>query len=212
MIDRRKFLIGIAAASLPRIDWASQPENPDVVVVGAGAAGLAVARTLLDRGLSVTLLEADNRIGGRAWTESETFGFPYDRGCHWIHHANNNVWREYAVTHGFDVYPDEGLEHIYSGGRRKSPDKTDELDAAIDRFFERAWEQYSTSNEDGPISRFLDPDDPWSPTVESHIVNFWEGQEMDQISTASYMADVDEEDWLCAQGLGTRAEGLKTEI
>jgi monoamine oxidase len=199
----RSVLAGMSAGSLPRLPWASQSSNPDVVVVGAGAAGLATARTLLDRGLSVTMLEADNRIGGRAWTESETFGFPYDRGCHWLHHASSNVWRDYAKYHGFDVYPDNGDEYVFSGGRRESLQKTDELYAAIERLFERAREQYSARYEDGPIARFLDPDDPWTPTVEARMIHEWDGQELNEISTEFYMADIDEEDWLCAQGLGS---------
>ena len=55
--------------------------DPDVIVVGAGAAGLAAMRTLVERGLSAIALEARDRIGGRAWTDSETFGTPFDRGC-----------------------------------------------------------------------------------------------------------------------------------
>ncbi len=203
MIKRRKFLAGAAAAALPRIAWGSQSTNPDVVVVGAGAAGLAAARNLIDRGFSVTVLEAEHRIGGRAWTESETFGFPYDRGCHWIHHASSNVWKPYAQKHGFDVYPDEGEMHIYSGGRREALDKAEEMESAIERFFERAWKQHSAGKEDGPLSRFFDPEDPWSATVESHIVNSWDGQEADEVSTAYYMVDDREDDWFCAQGLGT---------
>lgn len=201
-IQRRKVLAGLTAASLPRFLRASQSADPDVVVVGAGAAGLAAARTLLDRGLSVSVLEADNRIGGRAWTESQTFGFPYDRGCHWLHHASSNVWREYAKNHGFDVFPDDGDEYLFANGERQSLDKTDEFYAAIERLFERAWEEHSTGSKDGPISRFLDPDDPWTPTVEARLVNDWDGQELNEISTEFYMADEDEEDWLCAQGLG----------
>ncbi len=41
----------------------------DVVVVGAGAAGLAAARDLIEAGLSVVVLEGSHRIGGRAFTE-----------------------------------------------------------------------------------------------------------------------------------------------
>ena len=69
----------------------------------------------------MTVLEADNRIGGRAWTESETFGSPYDQGCHWLHHASTNAWRDYAKRYGFDVYPDDAdecclyLVEYYSG-------------------------------------------------------------------------------------------------
>jgi NADPH-dependent 2,4-dienoyl-CoA reductase/sulfur reductase-like enzyme len=49
--------------------FAALPADPDVVVVGAGAAGLSAARTLIDRGFSVAVLEARDRIGGRAYTE-----------------------------------------------------------------------------------------------------------------------------------------------
>ena len=42
--------------------------NPDVVVVGAGYAGLAAALDLQDAGLSVTVLEARRRVGERAWS------------------------------------------------------------------------------------------------------------------------------------------------
>ncbi len=51
----------------------------DVVVIGAGLAGLACARALTERNLSVTLLECEDRAGGRVRTEIED-GFRYDRG------------------------------------------------------------------------------------------------------------------------------------
>ena len=50
----------------------------DVAIVGAGAAGLGAARTLQVAGKSFVVLEAMSRSGGRAWTESETFGVPID--------------------------------------------------------------------------------------------------------------------------------------
>ena len=67
--------------------------NVDVVVVGAGAAGLGAARTLIEAGKSVVVFEAMNRIGGRAHTESDTFGVPFDRGCAWLHAADRNPGR-----------------------------------------------------------------------------------------------------------------------
>lgn len=46
-------------------------DNPiverDVVVIGAGPAGLMAARTLKKKGLSVAVLEARERVGGRTW-------------------------------------------------------------------------------------------------------------------------------------------------
>lgn len=51
----------------------------DVVVIGAGISGLACARSLEDRGFSVVVLEASDRVGGRVATD-EVDGFLVDRG------------------------------------------------------------------------------------------------------------------------------------
>src|SRR5947208_7983165 len=91
-ISRRRLLrggIGLAGAlALPV--RAARAADPHVVVVGAGLAGLAAAHDLLAQGVKVTVLEARNRIGGRAYTESTTFGLPYDQGCAWLHAADRN--------------------------------------------------------------------------------------------------------------------------
>jgi monoamine oxidase len=58
----------------------------DVVIIGAGAAGLAAARTLAGSGRSVLLLEARDRIGGRIWTRREAdAGAPIELGAEFIH-------------------------------------------------------------------------------------------------------------------------------
>ncbi len=61
--------------------------DTEVAIVGAGAAGLAAARTLTDLGVPFVLLEAAHRIGGRAYTEEVAPGAPFDLGCHWMHSA-----------------------------------------------------------------------------------------------------------------------------
>ena len=60
------------------------PQGRRVIVIGAGMAGLAAARKLLASGLSVTILEARDRIGGRVWTDVHD-GIPLDMGAGWIH-------------------------------------------------------------------------------------------------------------------------------
>ena len=72
----------------------------DVVIVGAGAAGLAAAKTCRENGLSFKLLEAMDRIGGRAYTSSKHFGIPFDIGCAWLHAADRNPFYPEAQDAG----------------------------------------------------------------------------------------------------------------
>ena len=65
------FAVGIMAS--PR---ARAAERSDVIVIGAGFAGLNAAIMLADEGLSVTVLEANNRVGGRAFTADHIYGSP----------------------------------------------------------------------------------------------------------------------------------------
>lgn len=62
----------------------------DVVVIGAGVAGLAAARALRAQGLSVQVLEARDRIGGRTHTDTVALGHPIDVGAQWLHHGDGN--------------------------------------------------------------------------------------------------------------------------
>ncbi|MFC7608686.1 FAD-dependent oxidoreductase [Teichococcus aestuarii] len=55
--------------------------DPDILVVGAGAAGLAAARAIRAAGRGVRVLEARHRPGGRAWTDSTTLAAPFDLGA-----------------------------------------------------------------------------------------------------------------------------------
>ncbi len=58
---------------------------PKVLVVGAGAAGLRVAKLLLDNSIEVEILEASERVGGRVWSITEFADFPVEAGACFIH-------------------------------------------------------------------------------------------------------------------------------
>ncbi len=68
-------------------------EEVDVVVIGAGFAGLVAARELGAAGASVLLLEARDRIGGRTWTDHR-FGRDLEMGANWVHWVQPHVWAE----------------------------------------------------------------------------------------------------------------------
>jgi monoamine oxidase len=55
-----------------------------IIVVGSGPAGTSAARSLLDRGIEVTVLEGHSRVCGPLWTDSSS-GVKLDLGASWIH-------------------------------------------------------------------------------------------------------------------------------
>lgn len=67
-----------------------RPPDGDVLVIGAGVAGLAAAATLRAAAVPVTVLEARNRIGGRVWTDRSLGGVPLDMGASWIQGTRGN--------------------------------------------------------------------------------------------------------------------------
>ncbi|MBL90680.1 MAG: hypothetical protein CMH56_02570 [Myxococcales bacterium] len=57
----------------------------EVIIIGAGAAGLAAARVLEENNVSYVILEATARLGGRLGESTEFADFPIDLGAEWIH-------------------------------------------------------------------------------------------------------------------------------
>lgn len=76
----------------------------DVLVVGAGAAGLAAARTLADAGRQVAILEARDRIGGRVWTDHSFASVPVECGAEFIHGERAGSW-EWVRKAGLHTEP-----------------------------------------------------------------------------------------------------------
>lgn len=96
----------------------------DVVVIGAGAAGLGAAKALRDAGCSFRVVEAMDRIGGRAWTTDADFGVPFDIGCAWLHAADRNPFLPEARAAGWTLqYHDMALDHLYFGSRKATADE-----------------------------------------------------------------------------------------
>ena len=126
-IGRREFLktslSGLALAPLPRISFAQS--NPDVVVIGAGAAGLSATAELMKRGISVLCIEGMNRIGGRCYTDVSTFGVPADHGAHWLHGHKQNEIAIFGKKHKdkFKIYKEPDRSVVYDGKSKVNENK-----------------------------------------------------------------------------------------
>ena len=78
----------------------------DVIIIGAGMAGLAAARTLAEAGLSVVVLEAQSRIGGRILSV-DTGGPVVELGAEFIHGKPPELWDLIAEA-GVETYERTG--------------------------------------------------------------------------------------------------------
>ncbi|MDP4004937.1 NAD(P)/FAD-dependent oxidoreductase [Methylobacterium sp. NEAU K] len=103
---RRTILASVALAA-PALRTAAR--GATVVVIGAGAAGLAAAAALRAAGQNVTLVEARDRIGGRAFTD-RALGpdCPFDAGAQYIHWAERNPWAPIARDAGARFAREDG--------------------------------------------------------------------------------------------------------
>ncbi|RAI45199.1 flavin monoamine oxidase family protein [Rhodoplanes roseus] len=103
-IDRRRFLAAAAALALPGGALAQGSGEVDIVVIGAGAAGIAAARRIAAANRRCVVVEASDRIGGRCATDTKIFGMPFDRGAHWLYGADVNPVAKLGPGTGLDVY------------------------------------------------------------------------------------------------------------
>jgi monoamine oxidase len=173
----------------------------DVVVVGAGAAGLVAARELAAAGLTVRVLEARDRVGGRAWTDGKPFGIPIDRGCAWLHSADVNPWTEYARSQGFTLVERSPEWRQWLGGQRVTGALRERLDADWDRAIETILAA-ARAGRDVPVSTVV-PSDLEFRRLFDATMGRWMGVDPPDLSTADFAASVDSDvNWSVPEGLG----------
>ncbi len=195
--SRRAFLGGLVSAGAAPALGQSASSEPDVVIVGAGIAGVQAAKVLLKAGKSVVLLEAASRIGGRAFTESQTFGQPFDHGCSWISAANNNPFLKIARKHRFDVlsHSDASGALFVKGQRATAAQRaaynrgSDAVERALGKAGQRGLDVPASSVVPGEVDfsavaqSWIGPMDHGVDFSDLSTMDYWEGAE----STPSYM-------------------------
>lgn len=121
----------------------------DVIVIGAGSAGLAAAEKLSSSGKKYVVLEARDRVGGRVLTSSEGLEF----GAAWFHECPQNPLTGLASSKGIDsIYDDEKVQ-ILSGKEGSTLDPKDSALVDFDKWrlsegetsLKQAFEKFSAS-------------------------------------------------------------------
>jgi monoamine oxidase len=146
--------------------------DADVVVIGAGLAGLGAAHKLRELGRSAIVLEAAGRIGGRAWTaHPEALGGAwFEMGAIWLHWAERNPLVPIAQAAGDVLLRADELrrKRTFVGNREATPAEYADYDDGWDRFEATADDLLRTAT-DLPLAAIADsrPNDPWALTVEA---------------------------------------------
>ncbi len=179
------------------------PENGrefDVVVVGAGAAGLAAARRLALARLNIMVVEARGRLGGRAVTIHPQPGLALDLGCEWLHSADRNPWTGIARRSGFaldEKLPDWGSRVAWRQGKAADA----EWQKAREEFYARL-DRAAAEPVDRAAAELLEPGNKWNPLLRA-ISTWANGAELDQVSVKDYgRYDPSDFNWRVLQGYG----------
>ncbi len=80
-----------------------RPNGKTVVVIGAGISGLAAAKKLKQKGFTVVILEAQEKVGGRIRTD-RSLGVAFDEGASWIHGSKGNLITNLAARSGANTF------------------------------------------------------------------------------------------------------------
>jgi monoamine oxidase len=152
----------------------------DVAVIGAGAAGVAAARRIAGVGGSCVLIEARNRVGGRAYTLPGAFAL--DLGCGWLHSADQNEWAALAPTLGFavDDYPPPWARPAWDGNFSAAEQK--DYWAAWRAFYERV---EAAEDKDLLLSDCFEPNGRFNAQLGA-VITYANGAEAAKITTREY--------------------------
>ncbi len=204
-LSRRSFLAAAGAlTALPALGAVPASGDVDIIIVGAGAAGIAAARRVAAAGQRFALLEAADHIGGRCVTDTETFGVPFDLGAHWLYTPASDPLAKLAGGTGLDLYAAPRGQKLRVGPRAAREGELEDFLAALVRS-NRAIREAARGKADAAAARALPSNlRDWRQTVEFVLGPFHSSKDLTQISALDFSRSAERElaDF-CRRGLGT---------
>jgi monoamine oxidase len=218
-MTRRDLLSASAAlAAVPLLGaraWgAPLPREADIVVIGAGAAGIAAARRIMAANRRVIVVEATGQIGGRCLTDSATFDVPFDRGARWMHNPDTNPMIRLGRSAGLDISAAPLGQKIRIGRRNARAGETEEFLAALVRA-NRALDDASRGKADVSCAPALPKDlGDWAGTTEFVLGANATGKDLKDVSVIDRARAPDRGNTpiACRQGLGTLIAKLGEQV
>lgn len=187
----------------------------DAAIIGAGAAGIAAGRRLVAAGRRVIVLEARQRVGGRAVVD-HSLGSPADLGAAWLHFAEENTWTKLAEEGGFTILRgDPG----WGPGARigdRVPTEAERAKLAADYArYDRLIADAAETGRDVPLADIL-PQDDFRARFDA-MVTWAVGTESTAISTLDLYRFADStSNWAVREGMGAvvarTAQGLPVQL
>ncbi|WP_198534036.1 flavin monoamine oxidase family protein [Aquidulcibacter paucihalophilus] len=207
ILNRRALLGGLAASSLVTNVSAGTITDTDVIIIGAGVAGISAARQLKAAGIRTLILEARDRIGGRVLTDTETLGHAFDRGPYWLHNKATNPLVPLARQAGIGL-----IESSYENGGifdkgipSTNPSWKDANEAVV------AWEMRQLLPLARLNDRALGATLPNPTPAQRHVANIFAvemGEDPSLVSLQGYYNLEAGADLIPATGMGPFVQGL----
>lgn len=217
-MTRRRLLSAAAmtavAPALGGRAWgAPLPREADIVVIGAGAAGIAAARRIQAANRRVIVVEAASQIGGRCLTDSATFDVPFDRGARWMHNPETNPMVRLARNAGLEISAASLGQKIRVGQRNARAGETEEFLAAVVRAI-RAIDDASRGKADVSCASVLPKNlGDWAGTAEFVLGANATGKDLRDVSVMDKARAQDRNAAIgCRQGLGVLIARLGEQV
>jgi monoamine oxidase len=194
--------VGPTAASPKKSAPAPRTGSIDVVIVGAGAAGIAAARRLAAVGRRFALLEAAATVGGRCITDTTVFGVPFDRGAHWVHMPEINPVAKLGTQTGLDIYPAPPGQRVRIGRRYAREGEMEDYLGGIVRATTAIAD--ASRKTDLSCAQALPKDlGGWRPMIEFVLGPFGCAKDLAEVSAVDFAHSAERDsDLLCRQGFG----------